>query len=212
MLKKTYLVDETPGSISNIYEIRILICCILKELEKQITAKQLYTVFQMNYTVNYFNFCQAIKELLNENQLQETKNEDNEIFLAITNAGKEIATSLKNNIAKATLEKTIKNMKQFLMEEHENKNKKIYTQTKDDGYSVKLTLEEINSNLMDLELFCPNLKIAENFKKQMKLKTTEIYTAILAIINNDHNTLYKIASKLKQDTWSFYHIIFNCQF
>lgn len=200
MLKKTYLVDETPGSISNIYEIRILICCILKELEKQITAKQLYTVFQMNYTVNYFNFCQAIKELLNENQLQETKNEDNEIFLAITNAGKEIATSLKNNIAKATLEKTIKNMKQFLMEEHENKNKKIYTQTKDDGYSVKLTLEEINSNLMDLELFCPNLKIAENFKKQMKLKTTEIYTAILAIINNDHNTLYKIASKLKQDT------------
>ena len=52
MLKKTYLVDETPGSISNIYEIKILICCILQLTKPKITAVQLYTVFQMKETVN----------------------------------------------------------------------------------------------------------------------------------------------------------------
>ena len=198
MLKKTYLVDETPGSISNIYEIKILICCILQLTKPKITAVQLYTVFQMSETVNYFNFCQALKELLTGNQIKETKNNNNVTVLNLTDSGEEIATTLKDDIAKTLIDRTMKNMAKFLKEEHENKNKEIYTYIKNDGYSVKLVLEEINSNLMDLELFCPNSKIAENFKKQMRLKTTEIYAAILAIINDDYESINEIALKIKQ--------------
>ena len=43
MFKKTYLVDDTPGSISNIYEIKILICRILNEFKSKITKDQLCT-------------------------------------------------------------------------------------------------------------------------------------------------------------------------
>ena len=152
----------------------------------------------MNETVNYFNFYQAIKELIAENQIKETKNNNNITVLNLTSSGEEIATTLKDDIAKTLIEKTMKNMTQFLKEEHENRNKEVYASLKNDGYSVKLVLEEINSNLMDLELFCPNSKIAKNFQKQMKLKTTEIYAAILAIINNDYETINNIALKIKQ--------------
>ena len=80
-----------------------------------------------------------------------------------------------------------------------NNLKQIEIKEKSDGYSVKLVLEEIESNLIDLELFCPNLKIAKKVKNQMKLKTTEIYAAIISIVNNDYNSLFKIAYNLKKE-------------
>lgn len=196
MLKKTYLVDETPGSISNIYEIKILLCRILNEIKSKITKNQLNTALQLNNTMNYFNFCQALEELLKSRHIVEIKDEKN-AFLTLTNLGVETANTLTDSIPKHIIEKNVKTVKEFLEKESKNKNKKTYILKKNDGYIVKLKLEETNSNLFDLEFFCPTSKIAENVRKQMKEKTTEIYEATLAIIENDEKTLLKIASKLK---------------
>lgn len=198
MFKKTYLVDDTPGSISNIYEIKILICRILNEFKGKITKDQLCTVLQFNETVNYFNSCQAIEELLTSNQIYKKTDKGGETQILLTKQGKEIATTLKTNISKNLISKTIKDIKNFLKEERENKNKKIYLYTKDDGYIVKLVLEETQSNIMDLELYCPTNKIATKFKKEMKNKTAEIYKSIIAIINNEYDVLLNICKNLKE--------------
>ncbi len=195
MLKKTYLVDDTPGSISNIYEIKILICRILNEIRIKMTKNQLNAALQLNETVNYFNFCQALKELLKSKHIIEKDNSDQK-YLVLTSLGEETANILNNNISKYIVEKNIKSVKEFLKNEYENKNKKIYIKRKDDGYTVKLSLEETKSNLMDLELFCPTSKIAENVKNQMDLKTINIYKAVLAIVNDDKKTLLKIATNM----------------
>lgn len=197
MLKKTYLVDDVPGSISNIYEIKILICRILNEIRTKITKNQLNTVLQINETVNYFNFCQALKELLKSKHIIE-KNYGETKYLYLTNLGKETANVLNNDLSKHIVEKNIKLIREFLKKEYENKGKKIYIKKKDDGYTVKLSLEETKSNLIDLELFCPTSKIAEKVKKQMELKTIDIYKAVLAVINNDKKTLMKIASNMEK--------------
>lgn len=197
MLKKTYLIDDVPGSISNIYEIKILICRILNEIRTKITKNQLNTVLQINETVNYFNFCQALKELLKSKHIIE-KNDGEAKYLYLTNLGKETANILNDNLSKHIVEKNIKLIKEFLKKEYENKGKKIYIKKKDDGYTVKLSLEETKSNLIDLELFCPTSKIAEKVKKQMELKTIDIYKAVLAVINNDKKTLMKIASNMEK--------------
>lgn len=197
MLKKTYLLDETPGSLSNIYEIKILICHILNEIDK-VTENQVCSALLISEMVNYFNFCQAMKELKEKKQIIEYEFEEKK-QIHLTSMGRQVLNSLKDEMSKNVMEKAVVNVKNFLEEERQNKNKKVRIEEKSDGYSVKLVLEEVESNLLDLELFCPNLKIAENVKKQMKLKTTEIYAAIISIINNDYNSLFKIASNLKKE-------------
>ena len=199
MLKKVYLVDDVPGSLSNIYEIKILICCILNEINKNINKEQINLALQLNETVNYFNFCQAMKELLITKHIEEFKNNDSNTYLKLTKIGKETVKTFDNKISNKLIGKIVKTLKEILDEEHEKKNKKIMIKTKNDGYTVKLTLEEIKSNLMDVELFCPNLRTAENVKKQMKLKTTEIYKSILAIIEDDYETLLNLALNIKKN-------------
>ena len=178
MLKKTYVVDEIPGSISNIYEIKILICRILSEVKHQITKNQLYTAFQLNETVNYFNFCQAMKELESNKHILKKSKKNGEKYLVLTDTGKEAIKSLTSEISKSTIEKHLKSINKI----------------------VRLVLEETSSNLLDLEIFCSTKEFAETAKNQMKSKTTEIYKAILAIINNDQESLSKIASTLKNST------------
>ena len=197
MLKKTYLIDDIPGSISNIYEIKILICRILNEIRTKITKNQLNTVLQLNETVNYFNFCQALKELLKSKHIVE-KNDGEKKYLCLTNLGEETANILNNNLSKHTVEKNIKFIKEFLKKEYENKGKKIYVKKKDDGYTVKLILEEAKSNLIDLELFCPTSSITEKVKNQMDLKKIDIYKEDIAIINKDKKTIIKITYKIKK--------------
>ena len=101
MLEKIYILDDKPGSISNIYEIKILICRILNETNFKITADHINAVFQINELVNYFNFCQSIKELLDSGHIleqNELKNGQEKKYLQLTKIGKEAAEIFKNNI------------------------------------------------------------------------------------------------------------------
>ena len=198
MLRKVYLVDDVPGSLSNIYEIKILICAIINKMKSNINEEQINLALQINETVNYFNFCQAMKELFETKHIIKNKDKKDEIYLSLTKIGEETVKIFEDKISSKLIEKITKTLENILKEEHENKNKKVQIKSKNDGYVVKLTLEEIKSNLMEVELFCPNLKTAENVKKQMKLKTTEIYTSILALITDDYKTLLKLALNLKE--------------
>lgn len=196
MLEKIYITDSNPGSISNIYEIKILICHILNRTKTPITREQLNAALQLNKIVNYFNFCQAVIELKNGNQILEEQKKDQKIYLLLTPTGKEMIKTIDNN-PNIAIKKTLNSIENIIKQEQQNKNKKVYIKTKKDGFTVKLILEEPESNLIDLELFCPTQDTAEKFKKQMELKTTKIYQAILAVINDEENTLSNIAKSLK---------------
>jgi len=197
MIEKVYLVDNIPGSISNIYEIKILICRILSEIKVPITRMHLVNVFQINQTMNYFNFCQAMVELERSKHVLEKEDENKNSYLYLTRIGEEVSKALEKNISIAALEKSIKGIKKLIKEEHENKDKIIDIKTKKDGFIAKLVLQDIESNLLDLELFCPTEEIAKNVKEQMRKKTTEIYKAILATIDEDSKALIEIANSFK---------------
>ena len=182
MAKDTYLLDISPGNLSNMYKIKILICCVIYETNILFTKYQLNDVFQTNSTVNYFSFCQAIKELLQTKHiLEKPSSSEDKKYLYVTNLGK------------AGIENLIK-------KDRQNKNRTVLIKKQTDGYILKLVLEETGSNLMDLELFCPTKDLAQKMQTEMKSKTTDIYKCILAVLENDHKTLNEIANDAKNFT------------
>ena len=198
MFSKTYFVDNIPGSLSNIYEIKILICCALKETKKPLTKNHLNYVFQLNETVNYFNFCHALKELIDSHHIIEKMDENNHMsYLHLTKLGKEAAIVLKENVSKSVVEKTLKEIDNLLKMEHQNKNRTLKIEEQNDGYMAKLILKETGSNLLGLEIFCPTKQHAEQIKKEMETKTTEIFECVLAILENEPERIRKVAKKIE---------------
>lgn len=194
MLNKTYFIDDKPGSLSNICEIKILICYVLRESKQAITQNQLNKVFQINETVNYFNFCQAMAELLSTNHISK-RNDDT---LQLTQLGLDTVELFEKNLPASTLKKSIKTLNKLIEFERENKNRIVKINEEEDGYIVKLVLEETGSNLLNLEIFCPTEDAANKFEDELKKKTTDVYRAILAVLSNDHKTLIEIASNCKK--------------
>lgn len=201
MAKDTYLLDISPGNLSNMYKIKILICCVIYETNILFTKYQLNDVFQTNSTVNYFSFCQAIKELLKTKHiLEKPSSSGDKKYLYVTNLGKETAIALRNNVPKIAINRTIAGIENLIKKDRQNKNRTVSIKKQTDGYILKLVLEETGSNLMDLELFCPTKDLAQKMQTEMKSKTTDIYKCILAVLENDHKTLSEIANDAKNFT------------
>lgn len=194
MLSKIYINDDTPGSLSNINEIKILICYTIKMANRPLDQNQLNEVFQINKTVNYFNFCAAVEELLETHHLMKTSDQK----LSLTKLGSDAAELFQQNLPYSTIKKTFKTLKKISERDRQNKNRKISTKRSEDGFIVNLTIEETGTNLIELGLFCSTKNEAEKFENEFKNKTTEIYRAIVAMLTNDFRSLTKITEELKE--------------
>ena len=129
MLSKIYIKDDTPGSLSNINEIKILICHTIKEANRPIDQNQLNEVFQINRTVNYFNFCAAVEEMLQSHHLMQTSDQK----LSLTKLGFDTAELFKKNLQYSTVKKTLKTLKQINERDRMQKNGKTSIEERKDG-------------------------------------------------------------------------------
>ena len=193
MLKKTFIIDDIPGSISNIYEIKVLICHLIKEKKNSLTKEILNEVFQINNTMNYFNFCSALAELIETHHIKKTSDGK----LQLTKIGADTATLFNKELPYSTVNKTLNTLKQLIKQKNQNTKTSIKQQS--DGYTIKLTLTETNSNLLELELFCTTKNEAQKFKQKLDNNTADVYKAILAVLNDDYKILSSISNKCKKN-------------
>lgn len=192
MLNKTFIIDDIPGSISNIYEIKVLICHILKENKNPITQERLNEVFQLNKTMNYFNFCGALSELIQTHHIKKTPDGK----LQLTKIGADTATLFKKELPYSTVKKNLKTLRQLT--KNDNSCTEIKINKLADGYSVNLILEETGSELLNIKLFCTTENEAKKFQSKLRNKTADLYKTILAVLNDDYNTLSLITKKCKK--------------
>lgn len=191
MLNKIYIKDNTPGSLSNINEIKILICHTIKAANRPLDQNQLNEVFQINKTVNYFNFCAAVDEMLKTHHLIQTDDKK----LSLTQLGSVTADLFKKNLPYSTVKKTLETLKQLTERDRKSNNRKTAIEQQKDGFLVKLTIDEAGTTFMDLKIFCINENEAQKFEKELKNKTIDIYKMVIAMLSNDYESLSEVVNK-----------------
>lgn len=196
-MSAVYFNDPKPGSISDAYKIKILICYVFYKVKAPMTKEELIAVFQNSQTINYFNVCQAFAELLKSGHIIIESLIGEEPLYSLTNLGVETAENLQETLPLSAKEKNVKIAKQILKEEHENKNRQINITKSEDGYFVHLILKDIGSDLFELKLFVPDENEAKQIKRQMKSKTSLLYQGILAILLNQTKDLAQVLQEIE---------------
>ena len=82
------------------YEIKILICYLLNSVGKPLTMEQMNDIFQQEQVVNYFSFCDALKELIEDGHLQIASSGNGEIY-TLNPLGKETAQRLNRSLPRS---------------------------------------------------------------------------------------------------------------
>lgn len=193
-----YFKDPEPGSLSDINQIKTLICYLLQEAGQPLSEDQMNTVFQTHHLVNYFNFNQALTELLRSNHLEPYTDNFGSKKLALTGIGIETANTLADALPISVRDRVSGTIKKILKEESDSRGRKISIEKNESGYYVHLSMTDLQDELINLKLFSPNKEQSDKLASELKEKSLLIYETILGILLNDIKPLQKAENEIQE--------------
>lgn len=178
-----YLINTGNfGFLDEVYEIRILLCYLLKHCPRALTHDQLVEIATKNDIVNYFYLEDAISGLVSMEYATYDECDDKNSYYHLTEKGDEIAVEFRKYIPRALRDKILAEAAgHFAKINHDKEVKCDIKKLESGGFEVHFILLSENCTLADVKLFAPDASQANYFKNKISDNASEFY---LSILNN----------------------------
>lgn len=173
-----------PGSVTTQEEILILICYIMREAKQPVTFDQLNEVLQRQELVNYFEFANACERLEKLGHVQRASSE----HFTLTETGIQLADTFQRMLPAAVRERAARALDDVLTLLRRQQENKVRMEKVGDGYQITLTITDIGSDLMSLQLFMPTQKECEQVRRRFLNDPALLYKGTLALLTGDMET------------------------
>lgn len=174
------------GGLQDKYEIKILICYLLKSINVPFSKEQLHEVFNQDGLVNYFSFCDALAELITSGHITSKKIEFDELY-TLNQLGIETSDKLEKSLPSSLRESVVKIAMQLLAATKQARENEVVIAAKANGYSVTCMIHEEGFDLMKLELFVPDLMQAEQIEEIFRKRPSKVYGNIINLLIENSN-------------------------
>ena len=135
--------------------------------------------------INYFFYQESITYLQKNGSLQLKQDENGQDWYSLTKVGEECAKELKEYVAKPYRDKIISEAKQYFIREKRREEVKISYLPLKKGYHVQVRYLDLQSDLMDLKLYAPDMKQAKYLGTQIMRNPANFYGKVLeAVFSN----------------------------
>lgn len=162
------------GPITDIYEIKILVCYLLESIKAPFSREQMNNIFYGDQIVNYFSFCEAIKELINTGHISAQKDDFDEVY-TINALGSQTAQKLENSLPRSLRDNVVEAAIKLLAQIKKERENEVLIVPCENGFTVKCTIHDSSYDLMHLELYAPDQMQAKKIKDKFLLNPTAIY-------------------------------------
>lgn len=185
-----------PGGLTNDFEVKILICFLLDSLKKNspgaalsdgeqpgLSFDELNEIFQETGLVNYFEFAESMSELEKTEHIrrQMTPDGEKEIFV-ITEVGSITAQTFQKTLPLTVREKTLETARHLTEVQKCMDEVDVNYHPVSDGYILKLTIRDIGSDLLNLNVFLPTEEECILVKEHIQNDPAEVYSRILTAL------------------------------
>ncbi len=185
-----------PGGLTNDFEVKILICFLLDSLKKNspgaalsdgeqpgLSFDELNEIFQETGLVNYFEFAESMSELEKTEHIrrQMTPDGEKEIFV-ITEVGSITAQTFQKTLPLTVREKTLETARHLTEVQKCMDEVDVNYHSVSDGYILQLTIRDIGSDLLNLNVFLPTEEECILVKENIQNDPAEVYSRILTAL------------------------------
>lgn len=164
-----------PGGLRNRNEIKVLIASVLKNVERELSRRQLLAAIQQEGLANYFEATQALESLIEGGSVTVARAEDGEEYLTLTAVGA-TASSIEDEIPRAVRDKALATATEMQTQERRMKETPVEIIELENGCNVKFTFND----LMTLTLYVADREQAESVKERMLADPVSLYSAVIA--------------------------------
>lgn len=168
-----------PGGLRNKADIKLLICYLLKTMDRPLTRTQINEILQEYSIANYFEVNGAISELISGGQVNsELTDGDEEITL--TGKTEYQIRFIERDLPKSVREKAVKSALKILARERIERESKVEITKLDHGYHVKFTVMDMETELLKITIYVADESQIEIVKKNFYSNAVSIYSGIIS--------------------------------
>lgn len=173
------LSDMASFEIRDTDSAKLLICYLLKKMEKLIEAGQLYDIAVGSGIINYFCYNDAIEILLKNETIETVTNDSGRECYRNTEKGIIYAKSFRTYVPKSCREKIIRTaVRYFARLKLANEVKIEYIELKK-GYHVHFRCLDIGDDLLDMKIFAPDLNQAHFLGEKIMRNPVGFYAKVV---------------------------------
>ena len=180
-----------PGGLTMDYEIKILICYILRSLGHPMPISALIEVFVSEGIGNYFEAASAASGLVKSGHIEilpPRPSEPDQCY-QITDLGRNAAETFEKTLPLSIREKAVAAARDyFLIREHRTHNK-AETRKVEDGYLLTLTISDIGSDLLTLTILLPDAETCRKLQDRFFKDPVTTYKGIVAVLTGNFETV-----------------------
>ena len=199
MQNNAFTAGIDPGGLTNDYEIKILVCYILEKIKRHMTFSEINYILQSEGLANYFEYAEAISELLSSGHIVDISQGEGEQRFRLSDLGVKTARTFEKNIPLSVREKSMRAAEEYYLRQRIEKENQVKIEKVSDGYRLSLCFSDSGSDLLNLSLFVTTEKECEQIKKRFLCDPTIFYRGIIALVTGDEHTVHTILQETLEE-------------
>ena len=174
------------GYIHNMMDVKVLILFVAARSNYPMTVQEIYELCYQDDCLSYFDVCTAIPEMITSGHMKQVENERYEI----TEKGRQDGAITEDSIAYTVKCRAEEAVERFNRQLRRSSYVRTQVQPRDSGdYSVIMSLDDEQGNLMTLELMAPDRRQALRLGKLFEDKAEDVYKLTMTLLLDDEDAL-----------------------
>lgn len=194
MEREVFGAGVAPGSPTTPNEVKTLLCWLLDNTGAEMSFAQLHEALAAHNLVNYFELVQDLEQLVETGHLIRRLDGETEQFSA-TQLGRETGQELASTLPLAVREKALESAKLALRRTRRLREVNALVEKLPDGFKVHLSIPDQGSGLIDLTLFAPTEREAQEMRRRFLNDPVFLYKSVLALFSGRLGVLGELSEE-----------------
>lgn len=194
MEREVFGAGVAPGSPTTPNEVKTLLCWLLDNTGAEMSFAQLHEALATYSLVNYFELVQDLEQLVETGHLIRRLDGETEQFSA-TQLGRETGQELASTLPLAVREKSLESAKLALRRTRRLREVNALVEKLPDGFKVHLSIPDQGSGLIDLTLFAPTEREAQEMRRRFLNDPVFLYKSVLALFSGRLGVLGELSEE-----------------
>ncbi|RLL14480.1 DUF4364 family protein [Anaerotruncus massiliensis (ex Liu et al. 2021)] len=179
ILYEGFRAGVEPGGLTTDYEIKILICHVLKHIERPMPVSALIELFVGEGIGNYFEAASAAAALVKSGHIAIGGCEGEKCY-TLTDLGESAAGTFEKTLPLSVREKAVDAANRYFIRRERRAHNKAEVQKADDGYLLTLTITDVGSDLLKLTILLPDEETCGRIRERFLDDPIVVYKGVVA--------------------------------
>ena len=173
------------GYIHNMMDVKVLILFVAKRSNYPLTVQEIYELCYQDECLSYFDVCTAVPEMVASGHLKQVDDR-----YEITEKGHQDGALTEDSIAFTVKRRAEDAVAKFNRQLRRSSFVKTQVLPRESGdYSVIMSLDDEQGNLMTLELTAPDSRQAVRLSRLFEQKAEDVYKMTITVLLDEEEDL-----------------------